>query len=331
MRAWTQHAYGEPLDVLELAEVADPVVDQEEVLVEPHVVGLSAPDLLMMRGQYQGTRPPPLTVGAELVGRVVEVGPGSGLRPGDRVMAMASPPAGGLAQRVPVPAIHVDLLPPGVPDEVAVCLPVNYVTAHLALHERARLQDGETVLVLGAPGGVGSATVDLAVAAGALVIASVRTDAEAEACQRLGATVTRAVDGDALTDAMSQLTDGRGVDVVVDPVGGAGFDAARRGLAFAGRLVVVGFMSGRIAELKTNALVMRNIAVMGVNNSMYMAKRPDVHARTRRALIELADAGRLHPVVAGTWAFEDAPAALAALARGGLVGKALVRGDGMRV
>ena len=328
MIAWTQRAFGEPLDVLELAELPEPTAEDGVVVVEPHVVGISAPDLLMVRGEYQGTAPPPLTVGAEIVGRVVGATGVDHCKPGDRVMGMASPPSGGLASRVAVPARHVDRLPDSVPDDVAVCLPVNYVTAHLALHERASVRAEETVLVLGAPGGVGSATVDLAVAAGARVIASVRTDAEARACRALGATVTEHVAGEGLTEELLRLTDGQGVDVVVDPVGGDGFDAARRALAFAGRIVVVGFMSGRIASLKTNALVLRNVAVLGVNNSLYMAKSPEVHAATRRALLDLAGDGRLHPVVAGTWQFADAPAALNRLAQGGLVGKALVRGPG---
>jgi NADPH2:quinone reductase len=166
--------------------------------------------------------------------------------------------------------------------------------------------------------------VQLARAAGARVFATARDEAGAVACRTLGAElVWNPADVD-VTAAVLEATGGAGVDVAIDPVGGDAFDQTRRCMGFEGRLVVVGFVSGRIAELRTNALVLRNFAVLGVNNSMYMARRPEVHRAVRTALLGMAREQRIEPLIAGTWAFEDAPDALVALGAGSLVGKALV-------
>jgi NADPH2:quinone reductase len=202
------------------------------------------------------------------------------------------------------------------------------VTAHLALHRRAALQPGETVLVQGGAGGVGSAAVQLAVAHGARVIATAVDDERTAACRWLGADIVVNPLVGVLHDVVMDATSGRGVDVVIDPVGGDAFDESRRCVAFEGRLVVVGFVAGRIAELRTNALVLRNFTVMGVNNGLYMATRPDVHRDARSELLRLADEGRIEPLVAGRWPFVDAPAALERLAAGQLIGKALVDVEG---
>jgi NADPH2:quinone reductase len=324
MRAWRQCEFGEPRDVLRLDELPETGPAEGTLVVAPEAVGVNMPDLLVCRGGYQELPPFPFVLGSELAGTVID--PGSGpFASGQRVMALARPPAGALAERVPVLVQDTVAVPDAVSSEVAASIPVNYVTAYLALHTRARLAPGETVLVQGGAGGVGSAAVQLALAHGARVIATAIDEPRAEACRALGAELVLNPLHDDVVAAVLEHTVGRGVDVAIDPVGGEAFDQCRRTMAFEGRLVVVGFAGGGIATLKTNHPVLRNYAVFGVNNSLYLLRQPDVHRAVREVLLDLAAAGKVSPLFHGVWSFDDAPAALGALADGAVIGKALVR------
>jgi NADPH2:quinone reductase len=323
MRIWQQTRYGEPGEVLELSDVDDLVADTGDVVIEPEVVGISMPDLLLCRGEYQSTSPFPFTVGGELSGIVVAAPDNSGLEPGQRVMTTRVQP-GGLAETVVADVDLTDPVPDGVSPVVAASIPVNYVTAHLALHHRARVKAGETVLVLGGAGGVGSAAIQLALAAGARVITTALGAARREACHRLGAQVVVEPTEEDVVGAVEAATEGAGADVIIDPVGGEAFDDVRRCVAFEGRVVIVGFVGGSIPSLRTNQLVLRNFAALGVNNGLYMARRPEVHRAARLDCLALAAAGGIDPLIAGRWPFDRAPEALQALAQGNLVGKAVV-------
>jgi NADPH:quinone reductase len=324
MRAWRQYEFGEPSDVLRLDDLAEVGSATGTLVVAPEAVGVNMPDLLVCRGGYQELPGFPFVLGSELAGTVVDPGAGP-FTLGQRVMALARPPDGALAEQVPVLIGDTVAVPDGVSSDVAASIPVNYVTAYLALHTRARLAPGETVLVQGGAGGVGSAAVQLALARGARVIATAVDEPRAEACRKLGAELVLNPRHEDVVSAVLGHTSGRGVDVAIDPVGGDAFDQCRRTMAFEGRLVVVGFAGGGIATLKTNHPVLRNYEVLGVNNSLYLRQRPDVHRAVRKALLGLAAAGQITPLIHGVWPFRDAPGALGALADGIVIGKALVR------
>jgi NADPH2:quinone reductase len=227
MRAWRAHSLGEPAEVLRLEDVEAPTPGPGEVVIEVEAVGLNFPDVLLLRGQYQEHPPLPFTPGLEVAGRVVATGPSSKLQVGQRVAAVAGPPRGGLAERVCVPVADVLPLPDSMPAVTAAAMLITYGTGHLALHRRAGLRPGETLLVHGGAGGVGSAAIQLGCAAGARVIATASGAERAEVCRRLGADV--AVDNATadFVEVVKEVTRGRGADVIYDPVGGSWSSASR--------------------------------------------------------------------------------------------------------
>lgn len=329
MRAWRQHSFGEPREVLELDQVSDVEPSEGKLIVAPEAVGINMPDLLVCRGGYQELPPLPFVLGTELAGTVID--PGSGpFEAGTRVMALARPPDGALAERVTVLVEDTVAVPEEVSSEIAASVPVNYVTAYLALHTRAGIKPGDTVLVQGGAGGVGSAAVQLAVAHGAEVLATAVDERRAEVCEKLGATLVMNPLKEDVVAAVMDHTGSRGVDIAVDPVGGDAFDQCRRTMAFEGRLVVVGFAAGAIPTLKTNHPILRNYSVLGVNNSLYLRHRPDIHRAVRNRLLELAAVGKVDPIIYRVWPFKEAPEALGELADGLVIGKALVRIDAQR-
>jgi NADPH2:quinone reductase len=321
VKAWRVVRDGEPSEVMRLDEIEEPVARQGELAVDVEAVGLSVPDLLLMRGQYQMKNERPNVAGTELGGTV---GGGTGLAVDTRVAATTE--AGALGQRAVVPDNAVMIVPDDMSAEVAASLPTNYVTAHLALHERAAVRRGEVMVVFGGAGGVGSATVQIAKAAGASVLATGRGPDRTAACVELGADC--AVDTSEpsrVVDAVLDFTDGRGADVVIDPVGGDLFDQSRRCIAFAGRVVTVGFTSGTIPVLKMNQLILRNFAVLAVNNGLHLEQRPEIHAKARADVVALCASGRIAPAVHRVYDFSEAPVALQELGDGEVVGKAVVR------
>jgi NADPH2:quinone reductase len=228
-----------------------------------------------------------------------------------------------LAQRTLLDVRSSAAIPDGVSAAVAVSAPVNAVTAHLALHHRAHLTRGEWVLVHGAAGGVGSAAVQLARAAGARVIAVARGPDRLELIRKLGADEIIDEDSDIAKTVLS-VTAGHGVDVVIDTVGGDAFTASRRCVAFEGRIVVVGFTSGKIPQLAVNHVVLKTCSVLGVNNGEFQRRRPDVTRRTLTDVLDLCARGLFQPHIHREFDFHDASAALADVAAGKVPGKAVV-------
>jgi NADPH2:quinone reductase len=324
MRAWRVHALGEPADVLRLDEVAAPQPAAGEVVVEVEAAGLNFPDVLLCRGHYQERPPLPFTPGLEIAGRVVAAGPSAKVATGQRVAAIATPPRGGLAERVCVPSADVLPIPETMPAVTAAAMVITYGTGHLALHRRAGLRPGETLLVHGGAGGVGSAAIQLGCAAGARVIATATGAERAEVCRRLGAHV--AVD-QATTDvvaAVKELTRGRGADVVYDPVGGDVFDRSRRCVAFEGRILVIGFAGGRIAEAPTNHVLVKNYAVVGVHWGLYRRLLPHVVADIHERLLDLHREGLIDPLIGVRLRFSEAVDGVAMLAERRALGKVVV-------
>lgn len=304
---------------LETRDVAEPTPGPGDVLVEVHSVGTAFPDLLLSRGQYQLRPEPPFTLGADVAGVVVS-GP-EGFAAGDRVCAVM--PYGGAAERVAVPAGSTFHLPDHVTFDEGAALPMNYLTAQFTLVERAGLRSGETVLVLGASGGVGTATLQVARGLGARTVAVVSTEEKAAVATAAGAHDVVLLDG--FKDAVRELTGGRGVDVVVDPVGGDAFTDALRTLAPQGRLMVVGFAAGQgIPEVKVNRLLLNNVDVRGVGWGAYAMVRPGYLQEQWAALGPMLADGTVKPPVGATYPMEDYGRALTDIDERRVVGKTVV-------
>jgi NADPH2:quinone reductase len=312
MRAWRVHELGDPKDVLELDEIEEPEAGPGEVVVEVEAAALNFFDILLCQGKYQERPDPPFTPGAEVAGTILKVGEGvEGLEPGARVLATPPLPAGGFAQKVVAPADGgVFPIPETMPFDKAAALHIAYQTAYVGLHRRASLREGETVLVHAGAGGVGSAAIQVARAAGARVIATAGGPEKVGVCRDLGAEVAVDYKEENFVDAVKEATDGRGADVIFDPVGGEVFDGSRRCVAFEGRLVVVGFTSGTIANAPTNHALVKNYSVVGLHWGLYNRVMPKLVAETHDALIELYETGGIDPLIYDAVSFEELPDAL---------------------
>jgi NADPH:quinone reductase len=291
---------------VEVGEVEEPRRGTDQVLIDVRAVGVNFPDVLQSKGQYQYKPELPFVLGSEAAGVVREAPEGSGFAPGDRVAAFP-----GQAAFAEVVACHPDRVLP-LPEEVSFTagagLPMNYLTAHFTLLPRGRMAPGETVLVHGAAGGVGTAVVQLAAALGNRVIAVVSTEAKGEVARRAGARDVVLVEG--FKDRVKELTGGRGVDIVVDPVGGDRFTDSLRSLAPDGRLLVVGFTAGEIPTVKVNRLLLNNIDVVGVGWGAYALSRPGYAAKEWAELVPHLRSGALDPVIDGTFSLAEAATAL---------------------
>ena len=305
---------------LEVGEIPEPSAGSEQVLVDVHVAGVTFPEVLQSRGQYQLKPELPFVPGSEVAGVVRSAPEGSGLRAGQRVAAF--PGLGGFAEVVVVPPTVVFPLPDHVSFGAGAALPMNYLTVHFALVRRGQLRAGETVLVHGAAGGVGTAAVQLARALGAHVIAVTSSPDKAEVARAAGAHETVGVDG--FRDQVKELTSGRGVDLVVDPVGGDRFTDSLRSLALEGRLLVVGFTGGEIPTVRVNRLLLNNISVVGVGWGAFWAKDAGYLQEQWADLLPLLEAGTLDPVLGPTFALEDATQALLELDERRAAGKVLL-------
>lgn len=308
-----------PADVV-VNDVPEPTPGEGEVLVDVHRIGVSFPDLLLSKGQYQLRPEPPFTLGVDFAGVVVS-GP-AGFEPGQRVAGVGG--YGNAAERVVSPADFTFVLPDGVSLDEGAALPMNYLTAQFALAERGQLRPGETVLVHGAAGGVGTATLQVAQGYGARTIAVVSTDEKAAIARAAGADEVVLLDG--FLPAVKDLTDGRGVDVVLDVVGGPAFTDSLRSLAALGRLLVVGFAAGQgIPEVKVNRLLLNNIDVRGVGWGAYAMARPGYLQQQWAELLPMMESGVIRPPIGATYELEEFGRALVDMDERRTLGKSVVR------
>jgi NADPH:quinone reductase len=327
MRAIVVSEFGPP-EQLRVDEAPSPLPGPGEALVSVHAAPVNYVDLLVVGGTYQFLPPRPFIPGKGPAGVVVALGPEvSALQVGDRVLAMAE--EGGYAEAVAVPAHQCYRLPPRMSFIDAASLSLVYDTAWFALRERARLVPGETVLVLGASGGVGRAAVQLARAMGARVLAGIARPEKEAALLAAGAEavidLSQANLRDTLREQVYAATHGRGADIILDPLGGAVFEAALRALAWCGRLVVIGFAAGGIPTLKTNYLLLKNIEISGLQVSDYRKRRPAQVAGCYAELFDLYEQGRLQPDKTTTFPLERAGEALTALRDRRLPARAVLR------
>ena len=305
---------------LEVVDVPQPEAAPGTVLVDVHAAGVTFPEVLQSRGEYQLKPELPFVPGSEVAGTVRSAPDGSPFTVGQRVAAF--PGLGAYAEVAAVPEAMVFPLPDRLSFLQGAALPMNYLTMHFGLTRRGQLREGETVLVHGAAGGVGTAAVQLAAALGARVVAVTSTPEKAEVARAAGAHETVAADG--FRDAVKELTGGQGVDLVVDPVGGDRFTDSLRSLAREGRLLVIGFTAGEIPQVKVNRLLLNNISVVGVGWGAYWTRSPGYLQEQWAELLPLLEAGRLDPVLGTTYALEDAAQALLELDERRAAGKVLL-------
>jgi NADPH2:quinone reductase len=323
MKALLCSRYGTP-DDLEVAEVPEPVPGPGQAVVRIEAAALNFFDTLIIAGKYQTKPPFPFSPAAEFAGTVESLGPGTtGLAAGERVLGYAG--YGAARQRIAIDAARLVRIPPGVDVDQAAGLCVTYGTTLYALKDRARLKHGETLAVLGASGGVGQAAIELGKLIGARVIACASSAEKLTFARRHGADETIDYAKEDLKDALRRLTDGRGADVIYDPVGGAYAEAALRSIAWEGRYLVVGFAAGEIPKLPLNLVLLKSCDVLGVFWGAWIARDPAGHRANTEQLLAWVAAGKLSPHVHKVYPLGEAAAALKAIAARQVMGKVILR------
>lgn len=322
MRAIRCHAYGEP-KTLTLDEIDPPSAGPGELLVAVEAVGLGFVDALRIRGGYQIKNPLPFVAGGELAGKVVGVG--TGVEPtwiGRRIMSWGL--GGALAETVTVKALGATVIPDNLSSEAASGFSVSYCTALYGLDTCGKLQKGETVLVLGAGGGVGLAAIDVARMLGARTIAAASSHAKLEAAKSQGADLCVDYSGADWRKAVQAAAGERGIDVVVDSVGGAYSETAFRCLRPGGRLLVVGFANGEIPRIPLNLALLKRASIVGVDWGGFRSAEPEAAGALLERLAADVAAGRLHPPATSVHPLKDAPIVLQALLDRTSVGKPVI-------
>ena len=322
MRAIVVDRWHEPKELV-ARELPDPVPRAGEVVLEVEAAGCNFFDILLVQGKYQMKPAFPFVPGAEVAGVVRELGPGvSGVELGARVFAGLA--LGAFAERVALPASALHRMPDAMSFPEGAAFPVVYPTSFAALVYRANLRAGETLLVHAAAGGVGIAAVQIGKALGARVIATAGGADKLDVARRAGA--DEAIDysrGD-WVEAVKRATNGRGADVIYDPVGGEIFDGSMTCIAWNGRLLVIGFASGVIPEVKANRILLKNISVVGLHWGAYAQHEPERVPEVFAGLAKLYDEGHVRPVIFGTYSLDEVPQALEALAGRATFGKVII-------
>lgn len=325
MRALVCKAYGSP-DELAVEDVDDPVAGAGEILVDIKAAGLNFPDILVIGGQYQVKTPPPFIPGHEAAGVVAAVGEGTRrFKVGDR--AIITPSTGAFAERCAVPETLAMSVPDGLDFGQAAGFTITCSTSYHALIQHAGLREGETVLVLGAAGGVGITAVEIAKALGARVIAAASTDEKLEFAKSAGADETINYGEASLRDAVREITNGNGAEVIYDPVGGDIGEQALRSIARGGRYLVIGFASGAIPSFPANLVLLKEANVMGVWWGPWATRNPMLQAQNLQAMGEMIGKGLLYPRVTGSYSLDEFKEAFRAITTRRVRGKVVFQMD----
>lgn len=325
MRALVCKAYGSPDDLV-VEDVDDPVSDRGQILVDVKAAGLNFPDVLVIGGQYQVKTPLPFIPGHEAAGVVADVGEDAGrFKIGDKVII--TPSTGAFAERCAVPEKLAMPVPDGLDFGQAAGFTITYSTSYHALVQHAGVKEGETVLVLGAAGGVGITAVEIAKALGARVIAAASTDEKLEFAKSAGADETINYGEASLRDAVREITNGNGADVIYDPVGGDIGEQALRSIARGGRYLVIGFASGAIPSFPANLVLLKEANVMGVWWGPWATRNPMLQAQNLQAMGEMMGKGLLHPRVTGSYSLDEFKEAFRAITTRRVRGKVVFRMD----
>jgi NADPH2:quinone reductase len=322
MRAIVVDHWQEPKELV-AREVPNPVPRAGEVVLDVEAAGCNFFDILLVQGKYQMKPPFPFVPGAEVAGVVRELGAGvEGVKLGERVFAGLS--LGAFAERVALPASALHRMPDAMSFPEGAAFPVVYPTSYAALVLRANLRAGETLLVHAAAGGVGVAAVQIGKALGARVIATAGGAEKLEVARRVGADVVVDYSRGDWVETVKRATNGRGADVIYDPVGGEIFDGSLKCIAWNGRLLVIGFAGGVIPEVKANRILLKNISVIGLHWGAYAQHEPERIPEVFAGLAKLYEAGQVRPVIFGTYSLDEVPQALEALAGRATFGKVII-------
>jgi NADPH2:quinone reductase len=322
MRAVLCSEWGGP-ERLSVQDIPERLPGPGEVRIRVRAAGVNFPDLLIIQKKYQVQPALPFVPGAEIAGEVIDVGEGvTHLSPGMAVAALCG--TGGFAEQCVVAANLVMPLPPGVPMPLAASLTLAWGTSWHALRDRGQLQAGETLLVLGAAGGVGLAAVAIGKAIGARVIAAVSSDAKAAVCREQGADEVVNYETEDLREALKRLTDGKGVDVVFDPVGGRFAEPALRSIAWRGRYLVIGFAAGDIPALPWNLPLLKGASIVGVFWGEFARREPAANMRGLQELVGWISSGKIRPLISRSYPLEQAAQALQDLGERRVLGKVVI-------
>ena len=326
MKAWVVRQLGGP-ETMRFEELAEGEPADGMVRIRLRASAINYFDSLMIAGQYQTKPDLPFVPGSEVSGEVISAPTGSGFQAGDRVMALMDNQGltrGGYAEVADAAPGSVAPMPAKMGFDEAAAFTLIFQTGWFGLHRRANLKAGETLLVHAGAGGVGSAAIQLGKAAGAIVIATAGSDEKVEVCRELGADHAINYKTQDFVEEVKKITGGRGADVVYDPVGGDVYDRSTKCIAFEGRIVIVGFTSGRIPQAATNHVLVKNYSVVGLHWGLYSKRAPELIPLATKALFELYEAGKIKPYVSTRLPLSEAPRALTSVAGGKSTGKVIL-------
>ena len=323
MKAIVCEAWGLP-DTLVVRELPEVVPEAGKVAIKVEAAGVNFPDVLIIQNKYQFKPELPFTPGGELAGTVTAVGEGvTQYKPGDRVIAFVG--QGAFAQQIAVPEKSVMPMPPDMDFDTAAAITLTYGTSHHAVVDRAQLKAGETMLVLGAAGGVGLAAIEIGKALGARVIAAASSDEKLEICKQHGADATINYSTQDLREAIKASTEGKGPDVIYDPVGGIYAEPAFRSIGWRGRYLVIGFANGEIPKLPLNLTLLKGASLVGVFWGEYVRREPKANMAAMRELMGWLAEGKIRPHISGRYALADTPKALNDMAARKVTGKVVIQ------
>ncbi|MFT4562230.1 MAG: NADPH2:quinone reductase [Gammaproteobacteria bacterium] len=323
MQAWQFDEYGRYDEVLKWVERPTPKVGDGDALIETVAVSLNFPDLLITQGKYQNKAPLPAVPGVEAVGTVVEVGSASKFKVGQRAVGFMHS-GGTLADYFIATNDSAWPVPDHVSDVQAAALSVTYGTSYFGLKHRGQLSRGEVLLVLGASGGVGSAAIQLGKVFGATVIAAAGSAEKLRVCRELGADHVINYKNENVVEKVKEFTDGRGADVIYDPIGGDMFDKVKRCVNWEGRIVIIGFASGRIPSIECNRLLLKNMSVIGLAWGQYLERNPAKGEACQMALYDLLAEGKIDPLIYRVLSFSELATGMALIESRELYGKVVI-------
>lgn len=324
VKAWQVTELGDPEQALAVAELPKPSPGAGEALIKVEAAALNFFDILQCQGKYQERPELPFTPGAEIAGTIEALGEGTQGEIGQRVLATPMLPSGGLAEWAVVKQEGIFPIPDELSYAEAAALFITYQTAYFALHRSGHLKKGEVLLVHAASGGVGSAAVQLGKAAGATVIATAGSADKLAVCKELGADIVINYREEDFVPKVKEATGGKGADVIFDPVGGDTFDRSRKCIAFEGRILVIGFAGGRIADAPTNHALIKNYSIVGVHFGLFRNLMPDQVMKAHHELMALYKEGAIKPLIYKEFAFDEVVDALDQLGSRKTYGKLVV-------
>lgn len=322
MKAVICEAWGQP-DTLKVKELPDPQPGAGQVVIDVRAAGVNFPDVLIVQGKYQFKPALPFVPGSEVSGIIRAAADDvTTFQPGDKVIAFV--PTGGFGQQLIAPAQALITMPPDMDFDTAAAITLTYGTSYHAIVDRAKLENGENMLVLGAAGGVGLAAIEIGKALGARIIACASTDEKLEVCRQHGADVLINYSKEDLREAVKAATGGKGPDVIYDPVGGDYAEPAFRSIAWGGRYLVVGFANGEIPRLPLNLTLLKGASLVGVFWGEFTKRHPKANMANMRQLLQWLHEGKINPRISGRYKLEDTAQALNDMAARKVTGKVVV-------